>query len=210
MKKFVSIILVIVIICTSSFSALAESVGNNRSKSTSAGDVFAFIEEITWAEAGKQIACMLSYIVEDAANINLEAHSARISGLSLEDDSLYLAILAENGYLPEAPEMIDPAAIISPEEYVQLLEIAFPTIVQSQDSIDGLLGVENPGNIAVMGENLSISALLPDRIAVSKADQLSITAVNAPALSLNAKGSVYLSESEIARVHIAISRQRKR
>lgn len=200
MKRILSMILVIVMITTSSLTSLAEAVGGSRQR---AGDVFSLDGNVTWAEAGKQIAGMLGYIVEDAANIDLSAYAERVAGLSLQDDSVYLAILAENGYLPEGTEPIDPASPIKTESYVQLLETAFPTVVDSQEAIDSLRGAEDVGNVAIMGDNLSMSTLLPRRIAVASAQQLSLTAVKADALSLNAGSSVTLSESEIARVNLS-------
>ena len=88
-RRIISMILVIAIFANISLTGLAEAAGGERKSS---GDVFSFAQEITWAEAGKQIAGMLSFIVEDAANIDLTAHSERIANLSLEDDSIYLAI----------------------------------------------------------------------------------------------------------------------
>ena len=199
MRKLLSAILVIAIIATGSLAGLAEVVSSEQ-KST--GEVFSLEKELTWAEAGKQIAGMLSYIVEDAANIDLAAYSERIANLSLEDDSVYLAILAEEGYLPEEPAQIDPDAAITAEEYMQLMETAFPTVVNSQTAIDMLKGEVDPGNIAILGDDLSISTLLPERLAVAAAQQLSLVAVKATALSLNAASSVDLSESEFARVYI--------
>ena len=199
MRKLLSAILVIAIIATGSLAGLAEVVSSEQ-KST--GEVFSLETGITWAEAGKQIAGMLSYIVEDAANIDLAAYSERIANLSLEDDSVYLAILAEEGYLPEEPAQIDPDAAITAEEYMQLMETAFPTVVDSQTAIDVLKGEVDLGNIAIMGDGLSISTMLPERLAVAAAQQLSLVAVKATALSLNAASSVDLSESEIARVYI--------
>ncbi|MDO5324117.1 MAG: InlB B-repeat-containing protein, partial [Clostridia bacterium] len=199
MRKLLSAILVIAIIATGSLAGLAEVVSSEQ-KST--GEVFSLEKELTWAEAGKQIAGMLSYIVEDAANIDLAAYSERIANLSLEDDSVYLAILAEEGYLPEEPAQIDPDAAITAEEYMQLMGTAFPTVVNSQTAIDMLKGEVDPGNIAILGDDLSISTLLPERLAVAAAQQLSLVAVKATALSLNAASSVDLSESEFARVYI--------
>ena len=199
MRKLLSAVLAIAILTTSSLAGLAEAVNSERQ---STGEVFSLAQEVTWAEAGKQIAGMLSYIVEDAANIDLAAYSERIANLSLEDDSIYLAILAEEGYLPEEPAQIDPDATITAEEYVQLMENAFPTVVDSQTAIDMLKGEVDPGNIAILGDDLSISTLLPERLAVAAAQQLSLTAVKATALSLNAASSVDLSESEFARVYI--------
>ena len=199
MRKLLSAILAIAILTTSSLAGLAEAVNSERQ---STGEVFSLAQEVTWAEAGKRIAGMLSYIVEDAANIDLAAYSERIANLSLEDDSIYLAILAEEGYLPEEPAQIDPDAAITAEEYVQLMEIAFPTVVNSQTAIDMLKGEVAPGNIAILGDDLSIGTMLPERLAVAEAQRLSLTAIKASALSLNAASSVDLSESEIARVHI--------
>ena len=199
MRKFLAAILAIAIIATGSLAGLAEVVSSEQ---RSTGDVFSLAEEVTWAEAGKQIAGMLSYIIEDAANIDLAAYSERIVNLSLEDDSIYLAILAENGYLPEEPAQIDPDATIPAEAYVQLLENAFPTVVDSQTAIDTLQGEVDLGNIAILGDDLSISTMLPERLAVAAAQRLSMVAVKASALSLNAASSVDLSESEIARVYI--------
>ncbi|MGM9603445.1 MAG: InlB B-repeat-containing protein [Faecousia sp.] len=199
LRRIISMILAISIFANIGLVGFAEAADGERK---SAGDVFSFAQEITWAEAGKQIAGMLSFIVEDAANIDLTVHSARIANLSLEDDSIYLAILAEEGYLPEEPAQIDPAAAITADEYVQLMEIAFPTVLDSQEAIDSLRGEAEPGNIAILGDDLSVTTMLPERLAVAKAQQLSLTAVKATALSLNAGSSVDLSESEIARVHI--------
>ena len=120
LRKIISMILVISMIANIGLTGFAESAVGKRA---SAGEVFSLAQEITWAEAGKQIAGMLSYIVEDAANIDLSAHSERIKDLSLEDDSVYLAILAEEGYLPEEPVQIDPSAVITADEYVKLDEI---------------------------------------------------------------------------------------
>ena len=166
MRKLLSAILVIAIIATGSLAGLAEVVSSEQ-KST--GEVFSLETGITWAEAGKQIAGMLSYIVEDAANIDLAAYSERIAHLNLEDDSVYLAILAEEGYLPEEPAQIDPDAAITAEEYMQLMETAFPTVVDSQTAIDVLKGEVDLGNIAIMGDGLSISTMLPERLAVAAA-----------------------------------------
>ena len=199
MRKLLSAILVIAILSTSSLAGLAEAVSSDG-KST--GDVFSLTTEITWAEAGRQIAGMLSYVVEDAANIDLAAHSQRIANLSFDDDSIYLAILAEEGYLPDEPAQIDPAAAITADEYVQLMAAAFPTVINSQTAIDALQGEVDPGNIAIMGDDLSISTMLPELLAVTAAQRLSLVAVKASALSLNAASSVDLSESDIARVHI--------
>ena len=115
MKRLISVLLVIAMTTTSTFTVFAEAGGSVQK---SAGDVFSLEKEdtkkeITWAQAGRQIAGMLSYIVEDAANIDLTVHSERIKDLSLEDDSIYLAILAEEGYLPEEPKKIDPEAVIT-------------------------------------------------------------------------------------------------
>ena len=60
MRKLLSAILVIAIIATGSLAGLAEVVSSEQ-KST--GEVFSLEKELTWAEAGKQIAGMLSYIV---------------------------------------------------------------------------------------------------------------------------------------------------
>ena len=149
MKRFLAMVLVMAIFTTGCLTGFAEGTGGGRK---SAGDVLTLDSGVTWAEAGKQIAGMLSYIVEDAANIDLSAHSERIANLSLEDDSVYLAILAENGYLPEEPAQIDPAAAITGDEYVKLMEAAFPIVVDSQEAIDSLQGEEDPGNIAIMGD----------------------------------------------------------
>ena len=199
MRRFVSLILVIALIANLGLTAFAKGTDGEEK---SAGEVFTLARETTWAEAGKQIAGMLGYIVEDAADIDLTAHSERIKGLSLEDDSIYLAILAEEGYLPEEPAKIDPDDAITADEYMQLMEIAFPIAVDSQEAVDSLNGVSEPGNIAILGDGLSVTTMLPERVAVAKAQQLSLTAVKASALSLNAGSSVDLSESEIERVHI--------
>ena len=199
MKKIISMILVVAIMANIGLAGVAEAVSGEKK---SAGDVFAFAQKITWAEAGRQIAGMLGYIVEDAADIDLDALSERIEKLSLEDDSVYLAILAEEGYLPEEPARINPAATITADEYVKLMELAFPTVVDSQEAVDSLRGESKPGNVAILGDDLSVSTMLPDRLAVARAQQLSLTAVKAAALSMNAGSSVDLSESEIARVHI--------
>ena len=199
LKRIISMVLVISLI-TTNFAGCAKN--GDPTQETTAGEVFTFVRELTWEEAGKQIAGMLSFIVEDAADIDLTAHSERIKNLSLEDDSIYLAILAENGYLPGEPAQIDPKDTISTDEYVHLMEIAFPTAVDSQAAIDTLKGVSEPGNIAILGDDLSMGTMLPDRLAVATAQNLTLTAVKAAALSLNAGASVDLSESEIARVHI--------
>ena len=199
MKRFLAMVMVMAIFTTGCLTGFAEGTDGGRK---SAGDVLTLDSEVTWAEAGKQIAGMLSYIVEDAANIDLSAHSERIANLSLEDDSVYLAILAENGYLPEEPAQIDPAAAITGDEYVKLMEAAFPIVVDSQEAIDSLQGEEDPGNIAIMGDGLSMTTMLPGRLAVAAAQQLSLTAVKTETLSLNAGSSVDLSECEIGRVHI--------
>ena len=200
MRKFISMILVLTIFITNTYTVFAQMDGVGWD---SAGDVVSLEKEITWAEAGKQIAGMLSYIVEDAADIELDAYSSRIANLSLEDDSIYLAILAEEGYLPEEPAQIDPDAVITADEYVQWMEIAFPAVVDSQEAIDSLLGQEDLSNIVIMGDDLSMTTMLPERLAVATAQQLSLTAVKATALSLNAVSSVDLSECEISRVHIS-------
>ena len=199
-KKFISMILVITIFITNTYAVFAETDGVGE---YSTGDAVSFEKEATWAQAGKQIAGMLSYIVEDAADIDLDAYSGRIKNLSLEDDSIYLAILAEEGYLPEEPAQIDPDAVITADEYVQWMESAFPTVVDSQEAIDSLQGEEDLSNIVIMGDDLSMTTMLPERLAVATAQQLSLTAVKATALSLNAVSSVDLSECEISRVHIS-------
>ena len=199
MKRFLAMVLVLAIFTTSCLTAFAEGTGDGRA---SAGDVLTLNSGVTWAEAGKQMAGMLGFIVEDAANIDLSAHSERIANVSLEDDSVYLAILAENGYLPGEIAQIDPAAAITAEDYVLLMTRAFPTVVNAQAGIDSLMGEADPGNIAVMGDDLSMSTLMPERLAVVEAQNLSLTAIKTEALSLNAASSVDLSESEIARVHI--------
>ncbi|MGN1369325.1 MAG: InlB B-repeat-containing protein, partial [Aristaeellaceae bacterium] len=198
-RRIISMILVIAIFANIGLTGLAEAAGVERKSS---GDVFSFTQEITWAEAGKQIAGMLSFIVEDAANIDLDAYSERITNLSLEDDSIYLAILAEAGYLPEEPEKIDPAAAISTDEYVHLMEAAFPAVVDSQAAVDSLAAVTDLSNVAILGDDLSVTTLLAERLAVAAAQQLSLTAVKASALSLNAGSSVELNGSEVTRVHI--------
>lgn len=146
LKRIISMVLVISLI-TTNFAGCAKN--GDPTQETTVGEVFTFVRELTWEEAGKQIAGMLSFIVEDAADIDLTVHSERIKNLSLEDDSIYLAILAENGYLPGEPAQIDPKATISTDEYVHLMEIAFPTAVDSQAAIDTLKGVSEPGNIAI-------------------------------------------------------------
>ena len=191
-------ILALANIANISHTGFAEAAGVKRK---SAADMFSLAQKITWAEAGKQIAGMLSYIVEDAADIDLDAYSERIANLSLENDSIYLAILAEEGYLPEEPAQIDPAAAITVDEYVQLMEIAFPAVVDSQEAVNSLQGV-GLSNIAILGDDLSVTTMLQERLAVATAQRLSLTAVKADALSLNAESSVDLSECEISRVHI--------
>ena len=199
LKKFLSMILVIVIFTTSCLTGFAEGISGARQ---SAGDVLVPAKGVTWAEAGKQLAGMLGYIVEDAADIDLSSHAERIRNLSIEDDSIYLAILAENGYLPEDIGQIDPAGAITADAYVQLMEEAFPTVLDSQTAIDMLRGEINVGNLAIMGDDLAMTTMLPKRLAVVSAKNLSLSAVKADALSLNAASSVDLSECEITRVHI--------
>ena len=199
MKRFLSMVLVIVLFTTSSLTGFAEGIGGARQ---SAGDVLALEKEVTWAEAGKQIAGMLGFIVEDAADIDLTAYSERIANLNLEDDSIYLAILAENGYLPEEFAQIDSSAAISADDYVSLMSTAFPTVLDSQPVIDMHRGEIDVGNLVIMGDNLSMTTMLPKRLAVASARNLSLTAVMGDAISLNAASSVDLSESEFTRVHI--------
>ena len=199
MKRFLSMVLVIVLFTTSSLTGFAEGIGGARQ---SAGDVLALEKEVTWAEAGKQIAGMLGFIVEDAADIDLTAYSERIANLNLEDDSIYLAILAENGYLPEKFAQIDSSAAISADDYVSLMSTAFPTVLDSQPVIDMHRGEIDVGNLVIMGDNLSMTTMLPKRLAVASARNLSLTAVKGDALSLNAASSMDLSESEFTRVHI--------
>lgn len=114
----------------------------------------------------------------------------------------YLAILAENGYLPESAGQIDTTSAITTDDYVKLMENAFPAVADSQEAADGLRSAEASGNVAVMGDDIAITNLIAQRVAVATAQQLSLTAVTAEALSLNAGSSVILSESEIERVHI--------
>ena len=199
LQRFLAMVLVMAIFTTGCLTGFAEGVGGGLN---AAGGTLAYSGQATWAEAGRQVAGMLGYIVEDAANIDLSAHSERIANLSLEDDSVYLAILAENGYLPEEPAQIDPAAAITGDEYVQLMTAAFPTVVNSQAGIDSLQGENDLGNIAILGDDLAMSTMLPGRLAIVEAQNLSLTAVKAEALSLNTASSIDLSESEIARVHI--------
>ena len=71
MKRFISMILVLTIFITNTYAVFAEadSVGWNGTS-----DVVSLDKEATWKEAGKQIAGMLGYIVEDAADIDLESY----------------------------------------------------------------------------------------------------------------------------------------
>ena len=179
MKRFLAMVMVMVIFTTGCLTGFAEETGDGR---TSAGNVMTLNSGVTWAEAGKQLAGMLGYIVEDAANIDLSAHAERIAPLSLEDDSVYLAILAENGYLPDEIGQVDPAAIIPADAYVKMMEAAFSVAVNSQAGIDSLQGESDLGNIAVMGNDLSMTTMLPERLAVVSAENLSLTAVKAEAL----------------------------
>ncbi|MGN1021227.1 MAG: InlB B-repeat-containing protein, partial [Aristaeellaceae bacterium] len=200
LRRILSMVLVIALFTSCCLTSFAESVGGGQDATGSSA--FTYTGNATWAQAGKQVAGMLSLIAEDAADIDLSAYSARIRNLSLEDDSVYLAILAEKGYLPDEPAQIDPAAAITADEYILLMAAAFPTVVGSQAAIDSLQGEADPGNIAIMGDNLSMTTMLPERLAVVGGDNVSLTAVNAEGLSLNAAGSIDLSGCEITRVHI--------
>ena len=71
-RRLVSMILAISMFANISLTGFAEAAEVER---RSAGEVFTFAQELTWAQAGKQIAGMLGYIVEDAANIDLTSHA---------------------------------------------------------------------------------------------------------------------------------------
>ena len=88
LRRLLSMILAIAIVMTNTFTGFAESAGSER---MSASDVLSPEMEGTWAEVGRQIAGMLGFIVEDAANIDLTALSSRITDLSLTDDSVLMA-----------------------------------------------------------------------------------------------------------------------
>ena len=57
LRKIISMILVISMIANIGLTGFAESAVGERA---SAGEVFSLAGEVTWAEAGKQIAGMLS------------------------------------------------------------------------------------------------------------------------------------------------------
>ena len=203
MTRLLSMILVVAIFTTGSLAGLAESVSKSGTPGgATTGGVYALETEITWAEAARQIAGMLGFIVEDAANIDLTALSSRITDLSLTDDSVYLAILADQGYLPEEFAQIKPSASITGDEYIRLMEAAFPTVVDSQAAIDEMQGEPDPGNIALIGDGLTMDGLTPARLALTEMEHLSLSAIKAQSLSLNAAGSVDLTGCEIERVHI--------
>ena len=137
MTRLLSMILVVAIFTTGSLAGLAESVSKSGTPGgATTGGVYALETETTWAEAARQIAGMLGFIVEDAANIDLTALSSRITDLSLTDDSVYLAILADQGYLPEEFAQIKPSASITGDEYIRLMESleAVPLLIRRATS----------------------------------------------------------------------------
>ena len=65
-RRIISMILVIATIANISLTGFAETTGGEQ---RSSGDVFSFAKEVTWAEAAKQIAGMLSFIVECSEDV---------------------------------------------------------------------------------------------------------------------------------------------
>ena len=70
-KRIISLILAIAMFVSNTCTVFAETGGIVGNSGKSISNAIPFEKEVTWAEAGKQIAGMLGYIVEDAADIDL-------------------------------------------------------------------------------------------------------------------------------------------
>ncbi|MCD7765121.1 MAG: InlB B-repeat-containing protein, partial [Lachnospiraceae bacterium] len=165
-------------------------------------DVFTYgEEELTWAQAGRILAGLLGFIEEDGANVDLSAYAERISSLSLDDDSFYLAILAENGYLDGVSETIDPSAVISEDTYETLLTEAFAAAAFTQEDAEALVSQEEPENLAISGEDIFLNAYEAGRIALGESGSLELSSVTAEAISVtDADVEMDLNAAEIGRV----------
>ena len=157
---------------------------------------------LTWAQGAKRLCGLLGYIEEDASNIDLALYTGMISGLNAEDDSLYLGILAENGYLSGIGSAIDPQGIMPQADYERLLGSAFPDSVNSQEDAEKLTAAGDIKNLAVTGGKLHISALSADRIAIGKPDSVTFSGLKASALSVVGAAKVYLKAAELDRAVI--------
>ncbi|MCD7842784.1 MAG: InlB B-repeat-containing protein [Lachnospiraceae bacterium] len=186
-------------------SAAAEGVSAQETSGQaelSLSDIFTYGEEkLTWAQAGRILSGLLGFIEEDGANVDLTAYAERISSLSLDDDSFYLAILAENGYLDGVSETIDPSAVISAEVYEELLAAAFAAAVFTQEDAEALVSQEEPENLAMSGEDIFLNAYEAGRIALGESGSLELSSVTAEAISLtDADVEMDLNAAEIGRV----------
>jgi uncharacterized repeat protein (TIGR02543 family) len=213
MRRFLALVLTIALIVTAvGTTGVAEAVGSAKqanaagtADSARAGDVLlpaAGSGPATWAEGAKRLCGLLGYLSADGADIDLSAYADRIANLSAADDSLYLAILAENGYLSGAVEPIDPGAALSEEDYQQLVADAFPAGVFSQADADKLLATSEIQNLVVSGDGIALSSLAVNRLTVKASESLTLTACQADAVSVLGAAKIYLNGAQLARAYI--------
>ncbi len=160
-------------------------------------------EPVTWAQGAKFLSGLLGYLAEDGADIDLTAYADVVTGLSAEDDSLYLGILAANGYLSGVQTPVDPQAVLPRGQLRQLVSGAFPEGVRTEADAAGLGVTSEIKNLAVSGDGLSLCAISAERIAVSRTAGLTLSAAKAAALSVSGEAKLYLTGTELQRVLIA-------
>jgi len=180
----------------------AEGKGNSLS-SEAAGEIFARAAKagpVTWARGAKLLCGMLGYLEEDAAGIDLTAYADRIPGLSADDDSLYLGILAANGCL-DGDQPVNPGAKMSRKDFARLAAGAFGDAAASQEGADRLSAAEGVKNLIASGDGITLSALSADRVAAISGD-LTLTGAKASALSILCAANASLSATELNRAVI--------
>lgn len=160
------------------------------------------LDSMTWAQGAKLLCRILGFLEEDVADIDLTAYTGVVSGLSAEDDSLYLGILAANGYLNDVEEAINPKDAMSQADFERLLLSAFPNIVSSKEEADALQVTDEIKNLAVSGGDIMLSAFNAERIALGNANAITLSGIKASAASIIGAGKVYLKATELDRAVI--------
>lgn len=214
MRRFLALALTVALFTTViGTTGLAETVGASKktgaaesADSVHASDALlpaAGSGPATWAAGAKLLCGLLGYLPEDGAYIDLGAYADRIENLSAENDSLYLAILAENGWLNGTVEPVDPDAALSEADYQRLVADAFPDGVFSQAEADELLATSEIHNLVVSGDGISLSSLAMARLAVGTSGGLTLTACQADAASILGAAKLFLNSTQLVRAYVS-------
>ena len=187
--------------------------GTVQTSESGSGAVFRKLKEnaavSTWTQAAAFLGKLLGYTGQEAANLDFSVYSGKIKGISAADDSLYLAILMEQGYLDgmSLPDSADEK--ISDEDWEMLLQRIYPQIIRDAKEAETLTSGQSAENVLVTAADTVLSGIDADRISIVDGDGARLSKVTAKSASFSGSGSITLTDTKLDRLYLAAQKDQE-